>query len=167
MIDRNIVIIILLCITFIILFQGITYFFETYMETFTEYESPSMSPSMSPSSITKEIIVGEVYPKSNMIDASNMRIRLDRLTEIFNKLENLSNKIIEPKLKLTYDYKEPGTSKDQEQYDISISGDQTIHVDVPIGSKGIQGIKGEKGNKGPIGEQGEIGPVGYCGLSIC
>ena len=90
MIDQNIVIIILLCITFIILFQGITYLFETYTETFTEYESPSMSPS----SITKEIIVGEVYPKSNMIDASNMRIRLDRLTEIFNKNVIIDNDVI-------------------------------------------------------------------------
>ncbi len=163
---QNIVIIILLCITFIILFQGITYLFETYTETFEESASPYVSPYVSESPIT-EIIVGNVYPKSNMIDANNMRIRLDRLTDIFNKLENLSNKIIEPNLKLTYDYKEQETSKGPEQYDISISGDQTIHVDVPIGSKGIPGIKGEKGNKGPIGEHGDVGPVGYCGLSIC
>ena len=164
MLYQNIVIIIILCITFIILFQGITYLFETHIETFLGSPSPSPSPSVD----QETIIVGNMYPKSNMIDANNIQIRLDRLTDIFNKLKSLKTKIDsrDQNFKLTYDYKEPGTSK-SEIYEISISGDQTIHVDVPIGSNGIQGIKGGVGDKGPIGEVGVIGPVGYCGLSIC
>ena len=168
---KNVIIIILLSITFVILFQLISYLFETQIEPldYNELSSPST-----------EIIVGSVYPKSNMIDASNIQMRLDRLTDIFNRLEKLKTFIYSKKqlLNLTHEFKEyeddmkydKYKNKSSEVYDIDISNEpfnQTIHVYVPIGSKGIPGIKGGKGIKGPRGETGDIGPVGFCGLSIC
>lgn len=195
MIYQNFVIIVLLCIIFIILFQTMSYLSETHIEALSPEESNSPLSAFTPNiQLDTELIsspsIENVFPQSNLIDASNMRIRLDRLSEILQKLDDLRTQVYSNNqmLKLTYEFKEPSTSinnlreqtefykedynkyQPSEIYDINISGkplNQIIHVDVPIGKKGIPGLKGIRGNKGPTGEPGDVGPVGYCGLSIC
>ena len=192
---QNFVIIVLLCIIFIILFHTMSYLFETHIEAFSPEESNSPLSAFTPNiQLDTELIsspsIENVFPQSNGIDASNMRIRLDRLSEILQKLDDLRTQVYSNNqmLKLTYEYKEPSESinnlreqtefykedynkyQPSEIYDINISGkplNQIIHADVPIGKKGIPGLKGIQGNKGPTGEPGDVGPVGYCGLSIC
>lgn len=201
---QNFVIIVLLCIIFIILFHTMSYLFETHIEAFSPEESnyplTGLSPEKSNSPLSMNIqldtelmsspSIENIFSQSNMIDASNMRIRLDRISEILQKLDDLRTQVYSNNqmLKITYEYKEPSESinnlreqtefykedynkyQPSEIYDINISGkplNQIIHVDVPIGKKGILGMKGIQGNKGPTGEPGDVGPVGFCGLSIC
>ena len=171
---NNVFIIIILCITFLCLFQ--------FIATFVEYSKVPIVEPMNPG----ETIV---FPEANKVDASNLKMRIDKLDYVIGELNAIRDTVSSSKkiLKLTSSIKDVDTpdvkrSTDDsrmtsytdidtsELFDITISGEplaQTIHVDIPVGKRGPDGNVGKRGPKGKQGEPGDVGPVGYCGLSIC
>ena len=124
-----------------------------------------------------------VFPKANMVDASNLDTSIKYLDSVIEELNAIRKTVSSPKKILTLTSSEKKaptkdavvipvyTSADtSEVFDINISGEplaQTIHVDVPVGKRGPDGNVGKRGPKGKQGEPGDVGPVGYCGISIC
>jgi len=165
---NNVFIIIILCITFLCLFQ--------FIATLVDYRKVLIAEPMN----SGENIV---FPEANKVDASNLEMRISHLDSVIEELNAIRDAVSSSKqiLKLTSSEKEAPekdaavipvyTSADSsEVFDITISGEplaQTIHIDVPVGKRGPDGNVGKRGPKGKQGEPGDVGPVGYCGISIC
>ena len=165
---NNVFIIIILSITFLYLFQ--------FISISVDYSKVQVVEPMNP---------GEniVFPEANMVDASNLKIRMNHLDSVIEELTSIKKIVTSPQtiLNITHSEKKvPApdamrvpvyTSIDSSEiFDITISGEplaQTIHIDVPVGKRGPDGNIGKRGPKGKGGEPGDVGPVGYCGLSIC
>ena len=183
---NNVFIIIILCITFLCLFQ--------FIATFVDY---SKVPIVEPLNSDENI----VFPEANKVDASNLNTRISHLDSVIEELNAIRDTVSSSKqiLKLTSSEKKAPeqdaaavpvyglnmTALDRQEsicenncssfdtsevFDITISGEplaQTIHIDVPVGKRGPDGDAGKRGPRGKQGEPGDVGPVGYCGLSIC
>lgn len=130
--------------------------------------------------ITPDVAINSIElinTEANYVDSIYLNNYDDKIKTLMTKISEMRSSVSEKNInnfiKFKCSYKKPvekqliGVKNDSDYFDVTNTSDgilsNTIHMEVPVGQKGVPGPQGDQGTHGIKGEQGAIGETGNCG----